>query len=291
MKKAILILLIAALALPVFARDIDAVVDVAWLEANLSDPSLVVVDMRKVEDYKAGHIPGAVNIQGSSIYVPAGGLANELPYMDDLADILGAAGIAPASKVVVVESDSGRFIWATRVAWTFAYAGMDNVAVLSGGQAAWAKAGKPMATDVVKRAKAKFAAAPRPEYLATRDQVVASKGQIVDARAYDNYFGLAKQGIIAQFGHFPGAFALPAAWINNAEGLVKSKADLAAYPAALGLDPNAETIVYCDTGVLASAWWWIMKEYLGWPNVKNSDGSSQDLTKDPRVKYVTLTWK
>jgi thiosulfate/3-mercaptopyruvate sulfurtransferase len=193
--------------------------------------------------------------------------------------------------VVVVETDGARLSWATRVAWTLAYAGLDNVAVLSGGQAAWVKAQKPVSIEVVKKAKTKFSAKPRENYLAIKKDVLATKGQVIDARAYDAYFGLMKQGFVAQAGHLPGAFALPFAWISGADGLVKSKEELAKYPAALGLNPSLETIIYCDSGVLCTSWWWIMKEYLGWSNVRSYDGSSQEITADPTVAYVPLVWR
>ncbi len=291
MKKGILILLMVALVAPLFARDIDAVVTSDWLEANLSNPKLAVIDVRKVEDYKAAHIPGAISLLGSTFYVPAKGLSNELPFMDDLSDALADAGIGADSLVVVVETDGSRFSWATRVAWTLAYAGMENVAVLSGGQAAWVKAGKPVTADVAKKAKAKFSAKPKASYLALKADVLATKGQVVDARTYDTYFGLVKQGFVAQAGHLPGAYSLPFSWITNADGLVKSKDDLAKYAATLGLDPSMETIIYCDSGVLCTSWWWIMKEYLGWANVRSYDGSSQEITADPSVKYVPLVWR
>ncbi|MCE1157695.1 MAG: hypothetical protein LWX23_11645 [Spirochaetia bacterium] len=291
MKKGILILLMIALVSPLFAREIDAIVTADWLEANLSNPRLAVVDVRKVEDYKTGHIPGAISLLGSVFYVPAKGLSNELPFMDDLSDALADAGIGADSLVVVVETDGSRFSWATRVAWTLAYAGLDNVAVLSGGQAAWVKAAKPITTEVVKKAKTKFSAMPRAKYLALKADVLAAKGQVIDARAYDTYFGLAKQSFVAQAGHLPGAYSLPFSWITNAEGLVKSKDELSKYVAALGLDPAAETIVYCDSGVLCTSWWWIMKEYMGWANVRSYDGSSQEITADPSVKYQPLVWR
>jgi Rhodanese-related sulfurtransferase len=198
-----------ALVSPLFAREIDAIVTADWLEANLSNPRLAVVDVRKVEDYKTGHIPGAISLLGSVFYVPAKGLSNELPFMDDLSDALADAGIGADSLVVVVETDGSRFSWATRVAWTLAYAGLDNVAVLSGGQAAWVKAAKPITTEVVKKAKTKFSAMPRAKYLALKADVLAAKGQVIDARAYDTYFGLAKQSFVAQAGHLPGAYFPP----------------------------------------------------------------------------------
>ncbi len=291
MKKAIIALVALSLTAPLFARDIEAIVTSDWLEKNLSNPKVVVVDVRKVEDYKAAHIPGAVSMLGTALYVPAAGLNNELPPIDDLGDLIADAGIDASSLVVVVETDGSRFSWATRVAWTFAYAGLDNVAVLSGGQAGWVKAGKPVNADMVKAKSSRFSAKARPEYLALRYDVLSSKGQIVDARAYDNYFGLAKAAFVAQAGHFPVAYSLPSNWICDADGNVKSKEALAAMPALLKLDPNVDTITYCDSGVLATGWWWIMKEYLGWKNVRSYDGSSQDLTKDPSVKYVTHTWR
>jgi len=291
MKKGLLILLMVALVAPVFARDIDAVVNAEWVNANLSNAKLVVIDVRKVEDYKAGHIPGAVSMLGAAFYVPAKGLSNELPFMDDLSDELADAGVNANSWVVVVESDGARFAWAARVAWTLAYAGLDNVAVLSGGHAAWVKAGKTLSTDAVKKAGSDFQAKERKTYLALKADVLATKGQVIDARTYDTYFGLVKQSFVAQAGHLPGAFAMPAAWITNAEGLVKSRDELARIPAALGLDPTVETITYCDSGVLCSAWWWILKEYLGWTNVRSYDGSSQEITADPSVVYVPYVWR
>ncbi|TXT43568.1 MAG: thiosulfate/3-mercaptopyruvate sulfurtransferase [Spirochaetes bacterium] len=291
MKKGILILLMVALVAPLFARDIDAVVTADWLEANLSNPKLAVIDVRKVEDYKAAHIPGALSLLGSTFYVPAKGLSNELPFMDDLSDALADAGIGADSLIVVVETDGARFSWATRVAWTLAYAGLENVAVLSGGQAAWVKANKPVTSEVVKKAKAKLSTKPKASYLALKADVLATKGQVVDARTYDTYFGLVKQGFVAQAGHLPGAYPLPFSWITNADGLVKSKDDLAKYAATIGLDPSLETIIYCDSGVLCTSWWWIMKEYLGWANVRSYDGSSQEITADPSVKYVPLVWR
>ena len=291
MKKIFLVLILVALAAPLFARDIDAVVTADWLAANMTNAKVVVIDVRKVEDYKAGHVPGAVSMLGSVFFVPAKGLNNELPFMDDLSDALKEAGISVDSQVVIVEADGSRFSTATRVAWTLAYAGLDNVSVLSGGQAAWVKAGKPVATDTVKKAAGTFVAKPRAAYLALKADVIASKGQVVDARAYDTYFGLSKQAFVAQAGHLPGAYSLPYSWITNADGLVKSKDELAKMPAALGLDSGVPTIVLCDSGVLATTWWWIMKEYLGWPTVANYDGSSQEITADPSVKYVTLVWR
>lgn len=291
MKKALVVLLAVALVAPAFARDVDAFVGVAWLEANMAKPGVVIVDVRKVDDYKAGHIPGAVNLLG--LYVAKDGLSNEVPMADELSELIAEAGIDEKSTVVVVEADgAARFAWATRVAWTLVYAGVPNVAVLDGGYAEWTKAGKAVSADFVTKDETKFAAKPVEGYIATKAQVLAGlkKAQIVDARVYDTYFGVTKQAFVDQFGHIPGATALPAAWIT-VNGLVRPKAELEALVAGLKLDPKKDTIIHCDSGVLCTAWWWVVTQQLGWTKVRSYDGSAQEISKDPTVKFVKGTWK
>jgi len=287
-----IVIALLAIAPAAMARDIAPIVNVAWLQANLSDPKLVVMDMRKVEDYKAGHVPGAVNVIGASVYVKNGDINNEVPAADDLTDVLQAAGLHGDSRIVVVETDGSRFAWATRVAWTLKYAGLENVAVLDGGFAAWTKAGNATQTERPSVAVGDFVVKWLPEYFSDKAYLLAAKNaQIIDTRAYDAYFGVTKQAFVAQFGHFPGAWPLPNNWILTADGLVKPAAELGAIATKLGLDPRIETITYCDSGVLATTWWWIFSELLGWPNVRSFDGSSQVLAADPSVKYVTETWR
>ena len=293
MKKVLAFIIGLAVLVPMaMARDINPVVDVSWLAANQGNSRLVIMDMRKVEDYKAGHIPGAVDVVGAGVYVKNGTINNEVPAADDLTDTLQAAGINADSLVVVVESDSGRFTWATRVGWTLKYAGLDNVAILDGGYAAWTKAGQAVQTDPVVAKQGNFVVHFVPTDFADKAYVLsATNDQIVDTRNYDTYFGITKQGFVAQAGHFPGAWPLPNNWILNSDGLVKSAADLEAIATKLGLDKNVETITYCDSGVFASTWWWVFSEMLGWPQVRLFDGSSQVLAADPSVKYVTETWR
>jgi len=291
MKKFMLMLLALSLIAPAFARDVDAFVNAAWLEANLTAPRVVIVDARKVDDYKAGHIPGAVSLLG--LYVAKDNLNNEVPAADELSELIAEAGIDANSIVVVVEADGGaRFAWATRVAWTLVYAGIPNVAVLDGGYAEWTKAGKAVATGFETKPETAFVAKLNPAYIADKAFVLANikKAQIVDARSYDTYFGLTKQAFVDQFGHVPGAFALPAAWITL-NGLVRPKAELEAMAKALKLDAKKDTVVHCDSGVLCTAWWWVLSQQLGWAKVRSYDGSAQEISKEASVKFVTQVWQ
>src|SRR3989339_1873697 len=141
---------VLALPLSALARDIAPVVSVDWLEKNLNNSSVIVVDIRKVEEYKEGNIPNSINVFYGSWAVKKNNLDNELPEDDDLFDVIGSAGIKPGSRVVVVGSVDAVVdqVNLTRVAWTLIYGGIENVAILDGGFKAWTEAKKAVSTEV-----------------------------------------------------------------------------------------------------------------------------------------------
>lgn len=94
-----MVVVILLLPLTALARGIDPIVSTDWLQQNLKNAEIVIVDVRKVEEYKAGHIPGAVNVFYGSWAIKKGALLNELPPLDDLADVIGSAGIDKDSLV------------------------------------------------------------------------------------------------------------------------------------------------------------------------------------------------
>jgi len=296
MKKTTLLVLIALISLPAlsFARSIDPFVSAAWLEQNLSNPKIVVLDVRKVEDYKAGHIPGAVNSFFAGWAIKKGDLQAELPEIDDLTDLIIDAGISQDSIVVVVESEgAGRYLFAARVAWTLAYMGLTEVTILDGGHAAWVKEGKAVAKDAVRKSAGKFTAKVKKEYKSDMAYVVKNIGKIafLDARSYDTYFGRTKLPFVSQYGHIPGATSLPKEWLYDAEGKLVPKAKIEEMLKAVGLSSSQEIITYCDTGMGCVMWWWVIHEYLGWTKISSYDGSSEQLTKNPAVKYTMYNWK
>ncbi len=294
MKKAILILLAVALVAPVFARDVDAVVSAEWLNANLSKPGVVIVDIRKVDEYKAGHINGAVSAVAAFWSPKKGDLNAELPEIDELADMISELGIKADSIVVVVNSEGGaQYHASARVAFTMKYCGIENVTILDGGMVAWNKAGFALATGLETRDATEYEVKPHTEYLVSQEYVVKNmkKTQFLDARSYDSYFGRVKFAASTQFGHIPGAFPAPKEWLYDAEGKLVSKESIETLLKAIKLDPKKEVVGYCDTGMGCAIWWWVLSEHLGWKNVKIYDGSSEQLTKNPAVVYTKYTWR
>ena len=286
--KAVLIIMALLLPLTAMAKGIDPIVSTDWLQQNLKNAKIVIVDVRKVEDYKAGHIPGAVNVFYGSWAIKKGDLLNELPPIDDLADIIGNAGIGKDSLVVVVgktEKIPDQFDM-TRVAWTLKYVGVQNVAILNGGQDQWVKEKKTLSQDMVKAKAKPFKAAISQNLYVDKAFVLDKIGKttIIDTRTPAFYEGKEKLAFVPKVGRIKGAVNLPVGQLFTTEGLYKDKATLAALAEkAAGNDLNKELILYCDTGKTATSWAFIMTEMLGYKDVKVYDGSSMEWLADPNA--------
>ena len=286
--KAVMVIIVLLLPLTAMARGIDPIVSTDWLQKNLKNAKIVIVDVRKVEDYKAGHIPGAINVFYGSWAIKKGELLNELPPIDDLVDVIGGAGIDKDSLVVVVgktEKLPEQFDM-TRVVWTLKYVGVPNAAILNGGQNQWDKEKKPLSQDLVKAKAKTFKAAVNSNLFVDKAFVLEKVGKtvIIDTRGPAFYEGKEKLPFVAKLGRIKGAVNLPVGQLYTPEGLYKDKATLAGLAEkAAGKDLNKEFILYCDTGKTATSWAFIMTEMLGYKDVKVYDGSSMDWMADPNA--------
>lgn len=284
--KALLVLILILLPAAVMAQIAGPIVSVSDLEKNLTNPKVVVVDVRKVEEYKAGHIFGAVNVAYGSWAIKKGDLLNELPPIDDLADVIGNAGIDKDSIVVIVgktDKVPDQFDM-TRVAWTLKYLGVPNVAILSGGQNQWVKENKPLSQDMVKAKAKSFKVSITDKLYVNKAYVMDQLGKatIIDTRAPAFFEGKEKLPFVPKLGRIKGAVNLPVGQLYTPEGLYKDKAALAALAQkAAGNDLSKEIIVYCDTGKTCTGWALIMTDMLGYKNVKAYDGSSMEWLADP----------
>ena len=272
---------------PVNAREIDPIVSVEWLERNLGARNLVVVDIRKVEEYRVGHIPGAYNVFHKVLMPGVQGLRNELPWEDDLREVLTAGGIGPASLVVVVGDGDwvcGRFSM-TRVAMTFIYAGIPNVAVLDGGMGKWLSMGKAVSTETAKPGTREYKGQFRKDIFIEKIDLAAGLGTgmiIVDAREPDFYTGLRKLDLVARPGRIKGAVNMPVcSLLFEKGGEYKSLAELKSLIVkTVGKDPGRKIVLYCDTGMEATGLWFLMTQVFGYRDVKVYDGSCQEWAED-----------
>jgi len=281
----ILLLLLPAAAL---ARDVAPIVSTAWLEQNLASPGVVTLDVRKVEEYKIGHIPKALNVFYGSWAIKKGDLLNELPPNEDLFDMIGAAGIDQKSIIVVVgrtDTLPDQFDM-TRVAWTLKYMGLDNVAILNGGYNQWVKDKKPLSTEAVKPKPKAYKGKINRGLFVNKDYVMSRLGKaiILDTRGPAFYQGKEKLAFVPKIGRIKGAVNLPVGQLYTPGGLYKNEADLSALAtAAVGSDKTKEIIAYCDTGKTCTSWAFVLTDLFGYKDVKIYDGSSMEWLKDPNA--------
>lgn len=292
MKKQILFwmflsaLLLAAPAGAAPSEALPPIVSVDWLEANLKNPKLIILDVRKVEDYRECHIPNAINTFHGAWAYKRGKLFTEVPDPDDLEDTIGSAGIGWDSWVVVVgNARTLREIYqVARVACTLRYAGLDDVAILDGGMDKWIRDKKILSTKVVSAKEKLFRGKFRKDHFADKEYVQSRMGKIVllDVREADIFTGKRKLDCITKLGHIPGAVNLPTSCAFNSDGTIKSKEALTALAeAAVGKDRSTEIVTYCDVGQCCPVWKYLMKRLLGYKNVRIYDGAMQEWTSDP----------
>jgi thiosulfate/3-mercaptopyruvate sulfurtransferase len=299
LAKSFLVLLLILIPAAVFAQTLVALLSTDDLAKNLKNPNIIIVDIRKVEEYKAGHIPGAIGVFYNNWAPGKSGMQNELPADDDLMDILSANGIQPDTNIVVygTTATGADRVNVTRVAWTLKYAGVQKVSVLSGGIEKWAiREKKEVSTEVIQPKAKPYKGKFNRDVLAKKDYVKSQIGKviIVDTREPAFFSGQQKLAFVAKAGKIKGAVNLPTgqvfdkvpladnpeavAWIYKDAGALKGMA-----AAVVGSDLSREIIVYCDSGRVASAWWFILSEALGYKNVKNYDGSMEEWAKDETV--------
>lgn len=260
------------------------VVDTAFVEQAASRGALIW-DVRSREDYKRGHIPGAVNIDEISLTLREPGTEDYIPVAK-LEQVLGEAGIDPAREMVLYGAKAHTSPYFGYI--TVRYLGGGSAYVYHGGIDDWKAGGKPLETDPVKLPPASFKAQINPDVIVSTREVVARLDdpgvQFVDVRTVKEYNGDDIRAL--RGGHVPGAVNVPyeANWVDpdtprklqrrqvaNKDGMnLKPAEELRTLYARL--DPEKETIVYCQSGARASETAAVLKD-LGFGNVRVYDSS------------------
>jgi thiosulfate/3-mercaptopyruvate sulfurtransferase len=286
--------LIVAGLWPVFAEPAAPLVSPQWLKQHLSNPSLVVLDIRSAIDgggaqaHAEGHIPGAVH----SDYDKAGwrvtrnGVPFMLPSVPELEKLIGETGIDEDSHVVVVPAGvhASDFGSAARVYWTLKIAGHPAVSILDGGFAAWKAESYAVKTGRNPPSPKIFTAKLDERLIAELAEVEkvdkSGSATLLDARPSSFFTGKQKAPASKAYGHIPGALNLDSAsFYDPASNRLRSKDELASIAAAL---PAGPVVSYCNTGHWAATNWFVLSEILGRKDVKLYDGSMVEWTADGR---------
>ena len=265
----------------IMANRTDATVTVDWAREHLDDPKvrLVEVDV-DTEAYETGHLPGAVGFNWVTQLTDA--VKRDLVTREDLQALLRQAGIDDDTTIVFYGDNSNWFAaWAY---WQLRYQGLDNVKLLDGGRKKVEAAGLPLTTEAAHHTPGKITLPEntREELRAYRDQVLAGIGTergLVDVRSPEEYRGeLAAPAHLPQEaaqrkGHIPGAVNVPWASAVAEDGTFKPIDELRELYGASGISPDSEVVAYCRIGERSSHTWFVLSEMLGYPRVRNYDGS------------------
>ncbi len=277
-------------------RAINPIVSAQWLSNNLETPGLIVIDIRGLQEYQAGHIPGAINVPFPSWITTRNGLDLEIPDEVALFKTIGDAGTGTGSRVVIVNKADNPYPLAdaNRVADTFIFAGVSDTAVLDGGYDIWMKEARPVSCSLEKPDSVEFKSEVDKTMFVSRDYVRQQLGKaiILDARGADVYCGATREANSARAGHIPGAKCLPAPWVWNNDGTYKNIDELRKMTVNIAGEPSSnEIIIYCGVGGYTSTWWFLLTQLLGYKNVKFYDGSAQDWARDAGLPMVTYKWE
>lgn len=239
--------------------DPKTLVSTQWLAERLDEPAVKILDASWYlpamgrdarEEFAAGHIPGAQFFDIDAASDTSSDLPHMLPSPEHFSQDVAARGVNSGDQVVVY--DGMGIFSAARLWWMFRAMGHDRVAVLDGGLPKWRGEARPLSQDQ-SPARGDFNASLRPDLVRDAAQVLASKAQIIDARAAERFRGdmpEPREGLRA--GHIPGARNLPSGQTLGPEGTMLPPEALRAAFIAAGIDLDRPTITSCGSGVTAA---------------------------------------
>ncbi|HNF95540.1 MAG TPA: sulfurtransferase [Anaerolineales bacterium] len=259
----------------------EYLVETDWVAEHLNDPNIRIIESD--EDpllYAIGHIPGAAQVDWfSTLQHP---LRRDFLTKEQFEQVASKLGITNDTTVIFYGDKSNWF--ACYALWLFQYYGHQNVKIVNGGRAKWEKEGRPLVKEVPTFTATTYKAKEADKSIrAFRDDVfkqVDSKKPLVDVRSPKEYTGellhmpnYPQEGA-TRGGHIPGAVSIPwAQAVNEADSTFKTAEELKSLYEGKNIKSDGEIIAYCRIGERSSLTWFVLKYLLGYPTVKNYDGS------------------
>lgn len=257
-------------------------VDTSWVADHLNDPNVRLLESNEdILLYNTGHIPGAVKIDWvADLNDPV-----SRDYLDRVRfEQLAAAKGISNDTTVVFYGDKNNW-WATYAFWVFKLFGHADARILNGGRAKWIAEGREVTRVVPSYAPGSYKAPERDDRTirAFREQVLAHLHKdgtaLVDVRSPQEFSGeklhmpeYPQEGTL-RGGHIPTAVNIPWAQAAQEDGTFKHRADLEALYAGKGITSDKDVIAYCRIGERSSHTWFVLTYLLGYPRVRNYDGS------------------
>jgi thiosulfate/3-mercaptopyruvate sulfurtransferase len=259
----------------------EVLVSTEWVAEHRNDPSVRIVESDEdILLYETGHIPGAVKVDWQNELQDQ--VVRDYVNKEAFGSLIGSKGIGN-NHTVVFYGDRNNW-WACYALWVFKMYGHADCRIMNGGRQKWIDEGRELSTERPHYPAATYAAtgpdlsirAFRPEVV---DHMSASKA-LIDVRSPAEYSGelthmadYPQEGAL-RGGHIPGAANIPWGQAVAADGTFKSADELKdLYEGRAGLAPDGDVIAYCRIGERSSHTWFVLTYLLGYPNIRNYDGS------------------
>jgi thiosulfate/3-mercaptopyruvate sulfurtransferase len=261
----------------------EVLVNTDWVVQHLNDPNLRLVEVDvDTSAYERGHIKGAVGWNWQTQLQDQ--LRRDIASKEQFEKLCSEAGISNDTTVILYGDNNNWFAaWAF---WQFKYYGHEdkNLRLMNGGRKKWELEKRELVTDAPNVKPATYRAKePNTNLRAKRDLVFSYLGggldvNLVDVRSVDEFTGkvIAPPGMTEtaqRGGHIPGAKSIPWLQTVNEDGTFKSYDELKALYESKGVTSAKETVAYCRIGERSSHSWFVLKYLLGFPLVRNYDGS------------------
>ena len=252
-----------------------------WLAGHLDDADLVVAEVDENPDlYEEGHIPGAAKLHWrDDLQDP---VERDIVDKETFERVLGERGIGNETSVILYGDKNNWF--AAYAYWYLKVYGHGDVRILDGGRQKWIDEGRELTTDVPSPTAQSYAAQDRDESIrAYRDQVreglERGSASLVDVRSPGEYAGdlIAPPGYeqegAQRAGHIPTAVSIPWASAVRDDGTFKSADELKELYGGKGVSADKPVTAYCRIGERSAHTWFVLRELLGYEDVRNYDGS------------------
>ncbi|MGA8844539.1 MAG: sulfurtransferase [Nitrososphaeraceae archaeon] len=258
----------------------EVLVSTSWVEEHVKDTNVRVaeVDYDPTANYALGHIPGSVLLDWKvDINNP---LTRDILTKEACEQLLQKVGVSNDTTLILYGDFNNWF--AAFAFWVFKYYGFKDVRLMNGGRKKWLEEDRALTKDVPTYDKGSFKALGPDQsirvFLRYVQDTLGGK-TLVDVRSPKEFTGeiLAPPEYPTEHaqrgGHIPGAANIPWAQAVSDDGTFKTADELKTLYESKNVTPDKEVIAYCRIGERSSHTWFVLKYLLGFPNVKNYDGS------------------